>query len=247
MTNRKPKLVLVGNGMAGMRTIEELLALAPDKYEICVFGAEPRGNYNRILLSPVLAAEKTADDIMLNRPEWYAEHGITLRAGSEIVRLERGRRRVVAADGSTERYDRLILATGSDPVILPLPGRDLPGVLSYRDLDDVDRMIGAAERGGRAVVIGGGLLGLEAAYGLQKRGMHVTVVHLTESLMERQLDAAAAGLLKRSLEERGLEFKMPAMTAAIEGNARVESVRFADGTVLPADLVVMAVGIRPNI
>ncbi|MBN1237591.1 MAG: NAD(P)/FAD-dependent oxidoreductase [Gammaproteobacteria bacterium] len=248
MTGRKRRLVLVGNGMAGMRAIEELLALAPDKYDITVFGAEPRGNYNRILLSPVLAAEKTPDDIMLNRPEWYAEHGIELRAGSEVVRLERGRRRVVAADGRDASYDRLILATGSNPIVLPLPGSDLPGVLSYRDLDDVDRMIAASGRGGgRAVVIGGGLLGLEAAYGLQKRGMHVTVVHLTESLMERQLDAAAAALLKRNLEQRGLEFRMPAQTSSIEGRGRVETVRFADGSALPADLVVMAVGIRPNV
>jgi nitrite reductase [NAD(P)H] large subunit len=240
------KLVLVGNGMAGMRAIEELLELAPDMYDITVFGSEPHGNYNRILLSPVLAAEKTVADIMLNTREWYAEHGITLHAGCEVTRIDRARRKVLAAGGLEVPYDRLILATGSNPVVLPLPGKDLPGVVSYRDIADVDRMVEAARDGTHAVVIGGGLLGLEAAYGLQKRGMDVTVVHLLPTLMERQLDAAAGDLLKRSLEERGLKFKMPAQTAGIVGDGRVRGVRFADGTEAPANLVVMAVGIRPN-
>jgi len=243
----KPKLILVGNGMAGMRTIEELMALAPGAYDITVFGAEPRGNYNRILLSPVLSAEKTVADIMLNAREWYAEHGIHLVAGKKVVRVDRARRRIVADDGSEAPYDRLLLATGSNPIRLPLPGADLPGVMAYRDVDDVDEMIAASQRFSSAVVIGGGLLGLEAAYGLQKRGMDVTVVHLLGSLMERQLDPTAAALLKRSLEERGLSFKMPAQTEAIVGTDRVEAVRFKDGTEVPADLVVMAVGIKPNI
>jgi nitrite reductase (NADH) large subunit len=243
----KRKLVLVGNGMAGMRAVEELLALAPDLYDITVFGAEPHGNYNRILLSPVLASEKTVADIMLNTREWYAEHGITLLSGREVTRIDRARRRVLAAGGIEAPYDRLILATGSNPVVLPVPGKDLPGVVSYRDIADVERMIAAASERRHAVVIGGGLLGLEAAYGLQKRGMDVTVVHLLPTLMERQLDAAAGGLLRRSLEQRGLEFVMPAQTAAILGDGRVRAVELADGTELPADLVVMAVGIRPNI
>jgi nitrite reductase (NADH) large subunit len=243
----KPKLVLVGNGMAGMRAVEELLELAPDRYAITVFGSEPRGNYNRILLSPLLSAEKTLDDIMLNTPEWYAEHGITLHAGRTVGKIDRRRRVVVADDGFEQPYDRLLLATGSNPFMLPLPGADLPGVLSYRDIDDVDAMIEASASYRHAVVIGGGLLGLEAAYGLQRRGMEVTVVHLLETLMERQLDPTAAGLLRASLEARGLEFRMPAATEAILGAERVEAVRFGDGSEIPADLVVMAVGIRPNV
>jgi nitrite reductase (NADH) large subunit len=239
-------LVLVGNGMAGMRAIEELLALEPDLYDITVFGAEPHGNYNRILLSPVLASEKTIADIMLNTREWYDERGIRLIAGDEVVKIDRARRRVISASGVEAPYDRLILATGSNPVVLPLPGKELPGVVTYRDIADVDKMIAAARDHRHAVVIGGGLLGLEAAYGLQKRGMQVTVVHLLPTLMERQLDPAAGDLLRRSLEERGLEFKMPAQTKEIVGDDRVRAIRFADGTELPADLVVMAVGIRPN-
>jgi nitrite reductase (NADH) large subunit len=243
----KAQLVLVGNGMAGMRAVEELLELAPDRYEITVFGSEPRGNYNRILLSPLLSDEKSLDDIMLNTIEWYEEHGITLHAGRTIERIDRTRRVVVADDGLEQPYDRLLLATGSNPFMLPLPGADLPGVLSYRDVDDVDTMVEASASYQHAVVIGGGLLGLEAAYGLQRRGMDVTVVHLLDTLMERQLDPAAAGLLKTSLEARGLEFRMPAATEAILGSERVEAVRFKDGSESPADLVVMAVGIRPNV
>jgi nitrite reductase [NAD(P)H] large subunit len=243
----KRKLVLVGNGMAGMRAVEELLELAADMYDITVFGSEPHGNYNRILLSPVLAAEKTVEQIMLNTRDWYAEHGIALHAGHEVTKIDRARRRVIAGGGIEAPYDRLILATGSNPVILPLPGKDLPGVVSYRDIADVDRMIATARAHKHAVVIGGGLLGLEAAYGLQKRDMDVTVVHLLPTLMERQLDPAAGGLLRRSLEQRGLKFLMPAQTAAILGEGRVQAVRFADGAEVPADLVVMAVGIRPNV
>jgi nitrite reductase (NADH) large subunit len=229
-----------------MRAIEELLELAPDLYDITVFGAEPHGNYNRILLSPVLASEKTIADIMLNTREWYDERRIRLIAGDEVVKIDRARRRVIAASGVEAPYDRLILATGSNPVVLPLPGKELPGVVTYRDIADVDKMISAARDFKHAIVIGGGLLGLEAAYGLQKRGMKVTVVHLLPTLMERQLDPAAGDLLRRSLEERGLEFRMPAQTKEIVGDERVRAVRFGDGTELPADLVVMAVGIRPN-
>jgi len=232
--------------MAGMRAIEELLELAPDLYDITVFGAEPHGNYNRILLSPVLASEKTIADIMLNTREWYDERRIRLIAGDEVVKIDRARRRVIAASGVEAPYDRLILATGSNPVVLPLPGKELPGVVTYRDIADVDKMISAARDFKHAIVIGGGLLGLEAAYGLQKRGMKVTVVHLLPTLMERQLDPAAGDLLRRSLEARGLEFRMPAQTKEIVGDERVRAVRFGDGTELPADLVVMAVGIRPN-
>lgn len=244
---RKPRLVVVGNGMAGMRAVEELLELAPDLYDITVFGSEPRGNYNRILLSPLLSAEKTLDDIMLNTVDWYESNGIRLHAGQTVERIDRARGRVVTDDGFEQPYDRLLIATGSNPFMLPLPGVDLPGVLAYRDVDDVDAMIRASGEYEHAVVIGGGLLGLEAAYGLQQRGMDVTVVHLIETLMERQLDPTAAGLLRASLEARGLRFRMPAATEALLGEERVRAVRFRDGTEVPADLVVIAVGIRPNI
>jgi nitrite reductase (NADH) large subunit len=243
----KPSLVVIGNGMAGMRTVEELLKLAPDMYRTTVFGAEPHGNYNRILLSPVLAGEKTVDDIMLHTREWYASNGITLHAGDPVVRIDRKRRTVHAASGLAVKYDRLLIATGSKPFIVPVPGHALPGVIGFRDLHDVDAMLAAARRGGRAVVIGGGLLGLEAANGLLRQGMEVTVVHLTASLMNQQLDAPAAELLRASLERRGLRILLGRQTAAIEGEGRVQAVRFDDGQTLPADLVVMAAGVRPNV
>lgn len=233
--------------MAGMRTLEELLAIAPDKFDITVFGTEPHGNYNRIMLSPVLAGEKTIDQIMINDLGWYAERGITLHAGQEVTHINRARRQVYAADGTMASYDRLLLATGSNPFILPIPGNDLPGVIGFRDIKDVETMLTAAQTGKHAVVIGGGLLGLEAANGLMKQGMQVTVVHVLDTLMERQLDPVAADMLRASLEERGLRFLMGANTAAVLGEERVRAVRFKDGLEIPADLVVMAVGIRPNI
>ena len=182
----KDKLVLVGNGMAGVRTLEELLKIAPDMYDIAVFGAEPYGNYNRILLSPVLAGEKTLDDIMLNDDQWYADHDIRLHKGRKVVEIDRRNRRVIAADGTTEEYDRLLLATGSNPIIIPVPGNDLEGVITFRDIQDVDAMLDASGKHQQAVVIGGGLLGLEAANALRQQGMYVTVVHLMDTLMERQ-------------------------------------------------------------
>ncbi|MEJ2061052.1 MAG: FAD-dependent oxidoreductase, partial [Gammaproteobacteria bacterium] len=243
----KLKLVLIGNGMAGVRTLEELLKLASDKYDITVFGAEPYGNYNRILLSPVLSGEKTLSDIMLNDESWYAEQGITLHKGKRVTVIDRVKRVVTAEDGTTADYDRLILATGSNPFIIPVPGHDKQGVLGFRDIHDVERMLESTRSYKHAVVIGGGLLGLEAANGLMKQGMDVTVVHLLDSLMERQLDKVAGDLLKRSLEERGLRFLMQAQTSEILGDEHVTGVRFADGSEVEADLVVMAVGIRPNI
>jgi len=243
----KRHLVVIGNGMAGMRTVEELLRVAPDLYDIEVFGAEPRGNYNRVLLSPVLAGEKRIEDIMLHPLEWYREHAVTLHSGDAVVAVDRARRRVIARSGREARYDRLLFATGSTPTVLPIPGNDLKGVVTFRDLDDVATMLDAARPRARAVVIGGGLLGLEAANGLKCRGMHVTVVHLHARLMDRQLDATAAALLQSSLETRGLEFKMLASTVAILGGSQVSGVRFADGSELPAELVVMAAGVRPNV
>jgi nitrite reductase (NADH) large subunit len=245
---RRTKLVCAGNGMAGVRTIEELLRIAPDLYDITVFGSEPHPNYNRILLSPVLAGEQTIDEIILNSREWYSENRITLHAGKTIRTIDRVRRVVIADDGTQAPYDRLLLATGSNPVILPIPGKDLPGVITYRDIADTEAMIEAAKVYKHAVVIGGGLLGLEAANGLRSRGMDVTVVHLLDSLMERQLDKTAAKLLQKSLEAKGLKFLLPKQTDEIVSgeSGRVCAVRFKDGEVIPADLVVMAVGVRPN-
>jgi nitrite reductase (NADH) large subunit len=244
---KKMKLVMVGNGMAGVRTLEELLKLAPDLYDITVFGAEPYANYNRILLSPVLAGEQTINDIMLNDVDWYEENGIKLHLNKKITRIDRKNRTVHAEDGTSAEYDRLILATGSNPFVLPVPGNDLEGVISFRDIHDVDAMIDAAAKYKHAVVIGGGLLGLEAANGLKLRGMDVTVVHLSANLMERQLDPTGSQMLQKSLEEKGLNFLMGKQTEQLIGKAgRVAAVRFKDGQEVPADLVVMAVGIRPN-
>ncbi|MFO1204785.1 MAG: nitrite reductase large subunit NirB [Burkholderiales bacterium] len=244
----KMKLVLVGNGMAGVRTLEELLKVAPDLYDITVFGAEPHPNYNRILLSPVLAGEMTINDIVLNDLSWYETNGIRLHLNKKVVKIDRTARKVVADDGTEEAYDRLLLATGSNPFMLPIPGKDLPGVIAYRDIKDTDEMIDAASRHKHAVVIGGGLLGLEAANGLALRGMDVTVVHVMPWLMERQLDRTASEMLQKSLEAKGLKFKLEKQTEAlVRGESgRVCAIRFKDGEEIPADLVVMAVGIRPN-
>ena len=242
----KEKLVLVGNGMAGVRTLEELLKIVPDQYDITVFGAEPYGNYNRILLSPVLAGEKTIDDIMLNDEQWYTDNNITLHKGKEIIEIDRRGRKVYASGGIAAEYDRLLLATGSNPFIIPVPGHDLPGVISFRDIHDVNTMLDASQSYKHAVVIGGGLLGLEAANGLMLQGMQCSVVHIHDTLMERQLDTEAGRMLQKSLEARGLNFLMAAQTEAILGDDRVKGVRFKDGLEVTADLVVMAVGIRPN-
>ena len=253
---KKMNLVLIGNGMAGVRALEELIKIAPDLYNITVFGAEPHPNYNRILLSPVLAGEQTVDEIILNPLAWYADHHITLHLGKKVVKVDRSKRLVIADDGQggeiTADYDRLLIATGSHPFILPVPGKDLQGVIAYRDIADTETMIQTATTHKHAVVIGGGLLGLEAANGLMLRGMQVTVVHIMPWLMERQLDDVAGGMLRKSLEERGLKFMIGAQTQALIGDAdggkagRVMAVQFKDGTEVPADLVVMAAGIRPN-
>ena len=260
---KKMNLVMIGNGMAGVRTLEELLKIAPDLYDITVFGTEPHPNYNRIMLSPVLAGEQALDDIILNDWHWYTDHGITLKAGWTVTSVDRVTRVVHATNAAGETthtgYDRLILATGSNPFILPVPGKDLQGVMAYRDIADTQAMIDAAATYKHAVVIGGGLLGLEAANGLMKRGMHVTVVHASPWLMERQLDNVAANLLQQSLAERGMHFLLGAQTHELVGTdegsthadgnppaPRVRAVRFKDGTEVAADLVVMTVGVRPN-
>ncbi|MEI7431123.1 MAG: nitrite reductase large subunit NirB [Betaproteobacteria bacterium] len=245
---KKQKLVMIGNGMAGCRTLEELLKLAPDLYDITVFGAEPHPNYNRILLSPVLAGEMTLPDIVLNDHLWYHDNGITLHTGKKVTKIDRKAQRVFAEDGTEAEYDRLLLSTGSLPFILPVPGKDLPGVIAYRDIADTEAMIDAARNHQHAVVIGAGLLGLEAANGLRLRGMEVTVVHLNDWIMDRQLDKSAADLLKQSLEAKGLKFLLGKQTAELIAgeSGRVAAIRFKDGETFPADLVVMAVGIRPN-
>ncbi len=245
-------LVVIGNGMAGCRAVEELLARDPGRYRVTIFGAEPHVNYNRIMLSPVLAGEKTFEQIVINDADWYAQNAIELVAGDPVDAIDRAAKTVTARSGRVTGYDRLLIATGSDPFIIPVPGKDLSGVIGFRDMKDVDHMLAAAERakengGGDAVVIGGGLLGLEAAHGLSLRGMKVTVLHIMPTLMERQLDEAAGWLLKSALEARGQTILTGADTAEIVGSDHVEAVRLKDGTLIPASLVVMAVGIRPSV
>ena len=243
----KQRLVVIGNGMAGCRAVEEILSRDAGRYEIVIFGAEPRVNYNRIMLSPVLAGEKTFDEIVINSQEWYDENGIRLVSGDPVESIDRQACTVTSASGRVELYDRLLIATGSDPFIIPVPGHDLEGVVTFRDLDDVDRMVAAADGGGEAVVIGGGLLGLEAAHGLSLRGMKVTVIHLMPTLMERQLDEAAGYLLRQELEGRGQTILTSANTKEILGaDGEVIAVELDDGTRIRADIVVMAVGIRPS-
>ena len=242
----KQKLVIIGNGMAPGRMLEHLLEAAPDAYDITIFNAEPRVNYDRIMLSPVLSGEKSYEEIVIHGDGWYIEHGIMLYKGHKIVEIDREAKTVTSDHGEVASYDKLVIATGSVPFIIPVPGKDLQGVLSYRDLDDVNAMLLAAQSRERAVVIGGGLLGLEAAAGLQARGMEVTVLHLMPTLMERQLDPSAGHLLEKALEARGIKVITKANTKAILGDTKVEGVELEDGTVIPATLVVMAAGIRPN-
>ncbi len=246
-SKRREHLVVIGNGMAGCRAVEELIARDPTRYRVTIFGAEPHVNYNRIMLSPVLAGEKTFEQIVINDHAWYATNTIELVTSDPVQAIDRAAKTVTARSGLTVSYDRLLIATGSDPFIIPVPGKDLPGVISFRDMADVDHMLEAADKGGAAVVIGGGLLGLEAAHGLTLRGMKVTVIHLMPTLMERQLDEAAGWLLKSALESRGQVILTEANTAEIVGDTHVEGVLLKDGTLIPASLVVMAVGIRPSV
>ena len=234
MTQSKPKLVVIGNGMAGVKTLEHLLAIAPNFYDITVFGTEPHPNYNRILLSPVLAGEMTLDDIVINDCAWYAKHGVTLHLGKTIIRIDRKRRMVIADDGLETHYDRLLLATGSSAVKLPIPGNDLKNVVTYRDIGDTQSMIEISRTAKRAVVIGGGLLGLEAANGLVLRGMQVTVVHVMPWLMERQLDKHAANTLQNALAARGVMFRLEASTTEIIGTDVGRKCRVIRMTNLPA-------------
>jgi nitrite reductase (NADH) large subunit len=242
----KPRLVVIGAGMASGRVLEHLLEDNPDAYDVTLFGAEPRGNYNRIMLSPVLAGEKRYEDIVTHDAAWYASHSVSCRFGETVTAVDR-RRKLVISKGRETPYDKLLIATGSAPFIIPVAGKDLPGVMAFRDVDDVNRMVAAADvPGARAVVIGGGLLGLEAAAALRLRGMEVVVLHLMGHLMERQLDPAAGALLQTELEARGIRIHCKAQTKGIVGKDRVEAVVLEDGTIYPADIVVMAVGIRPE-
>jgi nitrite reductase (NADH) large subunit len=216
----KRKLVIIGNGMAPGRMLEHLFELAPDAFDVTIFNAEPRVNYNRLMLSPVLSGEKSYEDIITHDDAWYETHGVKLHKGRKITGIDREVKSVTAADGTVAPYDHLVIATGSDPFIIPIPGYKLPGVVTYRDLDDVEKMLEASRGGDHAVVIGGGLLGLEAAAGLHACGMDVTVLHLMPTLMERQLDPAAAHLLQAAIEKRGIKVRVKANTHAILGMRR---------------------------
>ena len=260
----KQKLILVGNGMAALRFLEQLIERGPGRYAVTVFGAEPCAGYNRVLLSALLAGERGRADLITHPDDWYAGHAIDYRKGATIAALDCEQKRVRDHNGQQYAYDKLVIATGSDPFVPPLPGRALAGVYTYRTLADVERMLAACreacqsaykagacadpdQKKPRAVVIGGGLLGLEAASGLQARGMAVTVVHLAALLMENQLDALASEKLIASLKSRGIRVITGARTQSIDGGARIESLTLADGRVIRADLAVIATGIRPNI
>lgn len=236
-------LLVIGNGMAAARLVEELSSRALGRYAVAVIGEEPRLAYNRVLLSSVLAQETSASEIELKPTLWWRDHGVTLLYGRAAAAIDPEARVVRLKDGTALPYAKLVLATGSSPVRLPIPGMDLAGVLTFRDLSDVASIEGRAARGARAVVIGGGLLGLEAAHGLAKMGAAVTVLHLMDRLMERQLDERAAALLKWAVESKGVVVRLGASTARIDGSSHVEAVELANGERLPADLVVVAAGV----
>ena len=243
------KLIIIGAGMAAGRALEHLFEAAPDAYDITLFNAEPRGTYNRIMLSPVLSGDKTFDEIVTHTAEWYEENGIATRFGEKVVGINRAAQTVTSDSGDVLHYDKLIIATGSTPFIIPLPGHELDGVIAYRDLEDTNAMITLGEvPHAKAVVIGGGLLGLEAAAGLAQRGIDVTVVHIMGHLMERQLDEAAGYLLRKALEDKDITVKCSANSKEILGESgKVKALLLDDGTKLPCDLLVMAVGIRPSV
>jgi len=240
-------LIIIGNGMAATRLVDELTTLAPGRYSIAVVGDEPSLAYNRVLLSSLLAREIEPEAVELRAAAWWRDRGVTLVYGRRATEIDTKARFVRLRGGAKLGYGKLVIATGSEAVRLPLPGADLPGVVTFRDKSDVEAILSRARPGARAVVIGGGLLGLEAAYGLMKAGAHVSVVHLMDRLMERQLDVHAAGLLKDALEARGIQVLLNAESEAIQGRRKVAGLRLKDGRNVPTDLVVMAVGIRPNV
>lgn len=240
-------LVIVGNGMAAMRLVEELSKRALGRYSIAVVGEEPHLAYNRVLLSSVLARETSRGEIELKSAQWWRDRGVTLLYGRGAAAIDPAIRRVRLVNGATLPFTQLVLATGSRPIRLNVPGMNLPGVMTFRDLGDVASIEAAAANGAKAVVIGGGLLGLEAAYGLVKAGAQVSVIHLMDRLMERQLDARASVMLKSAVEARGIRVHLNADTAAILGHHRAEAVALKGGEELAADLVIVAAGIRPNV
>lgn len=240
------KLIVIGSGMVGSRLIEHLLIAAPNRYDVRVFNKEPTGGYNRIMLSPVLAGEKSIPEIMTHDPAWFQSRGVTLHTDTEISQINTQQQWVQTQSGEHYHYDKLVFATGSQPFILPIEGANLPGVISFRDIRDVKHMIEASQSQKNAVVIGGGLLGLEAASGLVKLGMQVTVLHRSDVLMNVQLDSTSGMLLKNTLTQSGIQFEMNANTVGILGEDFVTGVKLDSGKIIEADLVVMAVGIRPN-
>lgn len=246
---QKPSLILIGNGMAGIRTLEALLKLTPDKYAITVIGEERLGNYNRIMLSPVLAGEEKVKNIILNDDDWYQSHNIQFHKGDPAVKIDRAKRTVTLKSGTELRYQRLLLATGARPFRIPVAGNDLKNILTFRDVKDVNQMIELSKQKKHALVVGGGLLGLEAANGLKAQGMEVTVAHSSDTLLNRQLDATAGQLLERTLKGKGIQFIMNARTSSFSGNTQGEvcRVHFKDGRHLDTDMVVLATGITPNI
>ena len=240
-------LIIVGKGMAATRLVDELSQRALGRYSIAVIGEEPRLAYNRVLLSPLLAGEIAAPEIELKPAAWWRVRGVSTLYGRAVENIDRSAKTVTLADGLTLPYGKLVLATGSKPLKPPFPGGDLPGVATFRDTRDVETMRAYAERGARIVVIGGGLLGLEAAYGLSKAGGQVTLLHLVDRLMERQLDAEGAGLLASAMAARGISVRLNSATKGFVGTDKVEGVELQDGAVIPADLVVIAIGVRPNV
>lgn len=239
------RLLIIGNGMASVRLVETLARLGPGRFAITVVGAEPRPGYNRVLLSALLAGEIGEVDIELRGRDWYARHGVELVTGERVVSVDVGRRAATLASGRAVAFDACVFATGSEPIRLPVPGMDLPGVVAFRDMEDLARMKAAAH-GGKIAVIGGGLLGIEAAHGLARLGADVTLVHVMDRLMERQLDAAAAKLLRRLIERKGVKVLLESQTVSVTGEERARGLVFADGSRLDADLVVCAVGVRPQ-
>lgn len=246
----RQKLVVIGNGMSGMHTVEELIGIAPERYKIAVFGSEPYGNYNRIMLTPVLFGAKCIAEILIHDFDWYKERDITLHCGSNktIVDVDRKQQQVIAKDGTKAKYDILLIATGSLPLMLDIPGNAAQGVMGFRNIADVQLMIEKAETKQHAVILGAGLLGLEAANGLLQRGMQVTVIHRANQVLNRQLDQQAAFFLQRELECKGINFRFEVTVDEILiTNQLIRQVRLSDGSLLPADLLVMATGIQPNI
>lgn len=249
MINDKQQLVVIGNGMAGVRFLEELTAIEKNNFDITVFGSEPHPAYNRILLSPLLSGEQTLDNVITHTKDWYEENNIQFYSGKTIVDIDRDKKIVFDEAGQQYSYDKLLIATGSTPFNPPIEGKDLAGIYTYRTIEDVEHMLGVCndETQSNAIVIGGGLLGLEVAYGLKKQGMNVSVLHREDILMNNQLDKVSSQYLMQCLNEKGIEIITQANTKCFHGEDKVTAVELEDGTILEADLVVLAVGVRPNI